>query len=267
MYSLGVIMFVMLTGHLPYTSTTPLGLITKHMTEPIPSLRKVAPDAKLSSTVDGIVRKALAKDREHRWQSAAELAAALEKAQGTTTIVVPALTAEGPQSRMWIAGAVGGVALVALGLLLFNAMGAKETETEDAPVVEEPIQPAAPPAANTVKVRLTGAPADARVYVGDRDLGPASDAITLDKSEASVPLEIVAPGFERSTVHVVPLADLAVPVSLVAKPPEPEPEPVEPEPVEPEPVEPEPVAKSIKKKTKKAETTGDNPDVNKEIGF
>jgi tRNA A-37 threonylcarbamoyl transferase component Bud32 len=271
-YSLGVIMFVMLTGQLPYQSTTPLGMITKHMTEPVPSLRKVAPQAKLSSAVDAIVRKSLAKDRGERWQSAAELAAALEKAHGSATMAVPALALEQPTGRAWMAGVFAGVAAVGLGVFLFNTLGgADEGEEQPAVVVEpsEPSTPVASDAAQTVTVALVGAPAQARVIVAGQDLGPASEPFTLDQSDQTVSIEVVAPGYERSSVAVVPLADLEVPVSLVAKPPEPEPE-VEPElPAEPEPApEPEPVAETIKKKPKPGDKPEvDKPEVDKEIGF
>lgn len=264
-YSLGVIMFVMLTGKLPYQSTTPLGMITKHMTEPVPSLRKVAPEARLSSAVDAIVRKSLAKDREQRWQSAAELAAALEKAHGSATMAVPALALEQPRSRVWIAGVLAGVAAVGLGVVLFNGLGrAEEADAEPAAVSE----PAAPVTGQTVKVELVGAPAQARVFVGGRELGPASEPFTLERTDQTVSIEVVAPGYEPVSIAVVPLADLEVPVSLVAKPPEPETEPeVKPEPEpEPEP-QPEPVTKSIKKKPKPEPEPGDKPEVDKEIGF
>jgi tRNA A-37 threonylcarbamoyl transferase component Bud32 len=271
-YSLGVIMFVMLTGRLPYQSTTPLGMITKHMTEPVPSLRKVAPEAKLSSAVDAIVRKSLAKDRDQRWQSAAELAAALEKAHGFATIAVPVLARDQPKRRMWIAGMFGSFAAIGLGLLLFMGWGGWG-DTDQAPsepaVVAEPSEPA-PIAAQTVKVKLVGAPARANVFVRGQDLGPASEPFTLDQTDQTVSIEVVAPGYERTTVVVVPLADLDVPVTLVAKPAEPEPTDPDPEPSEPEPdpelqAEPEPVAKTIKKKPKPE--PGDKPEVDKEIGF
>jgi serine/threonine-protein kinase len=265
-YSLGVIMFVMLTGQLPYHSTTPLGMITKHMTEPVPSLRRVAPDAKLSSAVDAIVRKSLAKDRDERWQSAAELAAALEKAHGSATMTMPVLALEQPRSRVWTAVVLVGVAAVGLGVLLLKGMGGAEEAAAQPAVVSEPSGPAAPTVEQTVEVRLVGAPAHARVFVAGRDRGLASEPFTLEKTDQTVSIDVDAPGYERSSFVVVPLADLDVPVSLVAKPPEPdesEPEP-QPEPPEPEP-EPEPVAKSSKKKPKPE--PGDIPEVAKEIGF
>jgi tRNA A-37 threonylcarbamoyl transferase component Bud32 len=267
-YSLGVIMFAMLTGQLPFQSTSPLGMITKHMTEPVPSLRKVAPDARLSSAVDSIVRKAMAKDRNERWQSAAELASALERVHGAATMVVPALMLDQPKSRVWIAGVFAGLVAVGVGLLVFQNFAG----TDDAPPADEheDAQPAAVAAAATVKVELVGAPAQARVIVAGRDIGSASEPFTLDKTDQTVNIEVVAPGYASSSVSVVPLADLEVPVSLVPttpEPPPPESEPSEAEPLAPEPEPPpsEPVTKTIKKKPKPE--PGKKPEVDKELGF
>ncbi len=75
LYALGVILFEMLTGGGPFRAPTPLSLAMKHLSEPIPSVRPVRPD--LPREVDLILNKAMAKDREKRYASAAELALAL----------------------------------------------------------------------------------------------------------------------------------------------------------------------------------------------
>ncbi len=72
LYSLGVILFQFLTGRLPYDAETPLAVVLKHVNEPVPSLLDHAPQA--SPELDRIVRKALAKDPDERYQSAAEMA-------------------------------------------------------------------------------------------------------------------------------------------------------------------------------------------------
>lgn len=72
LYSLGVILFQFLTGRLPYDAETPLAVVLKHVNEPVPSLLDYAPHA--SPELDRITRKALAKDPDERYQSAAEMA-------------------------------------------------------------------------------------------------------------------------------------------------------------------------------------------------
>ncbi len=77
LYSLGVILFQFLTGRLPYDAETPLAVVLKHVNEPVPSVRGFAPH--VPEELDRIVRKALAKDPDERYQSATELAADLSR--------------------------------------------------------------------------------------------------------------------------------------------------------------------------------------------
>ena len=84
LYSFGALMFEVLTGEHLYPSSTAVGALTKHLTgEPdAPSMRN--PKMGIPPLVDHIVRKALARDPAQRWQSAAELAEALEEAYAET---------------------------------------------------------------------------------------------------------------------------------------------------------------------------------------
>src|SRR5512142_839371 len=77
-YSFGALMFELLTGQHVFTGSTAVGVLTKHLTaEPdAPSMR--APQLGIDPQVDHLCRKALAKDPTQRWQTAAELANAIE---------------------------------------------------------------------------------------------------------------------------------------------------------------------------------------------
>lgn len=93
LYSLGIIMYQMLTGVLPYDADTPMALILQHMNDPIPSVRSV--DLHLSPAVDKVLQRLMAKDPEDRYQTAQDLISdleLLEKAPARldpTTIVLP----------------------------------------------------------------------------------------------------------------------------------------------------------------------------------
>ena len=78
-YSFGALMFELLTAQHLFQGSTAVGVLTKHLTaEPdAPSMR--APKAGIDPQVDHLCRKALAKDMTQRWQSAAELANAIEE--------------------------------------------------------------------------------------------------------------------------------------------------------------------------------------------
>lgn len=71
LYSLGVILYQMVTGTLPFDADTPLALILKHMNDPVPTLDR--PGLVVPQRVDGIVHKLLEKEPEDRYQTAASL--------------------------------------------------------------------------------------------------------------------------------------------------------------------------------------------------
>jgi serine/threonine protein kinase len=75
LYAVGAIIFQMLSGKLPYESTTPLGLAMKHITDPVPSINQVRPD--LPPTFNRLIETAMAKDRMQRFQTGQELSSAL----------------------------------------------------------------------------------------------------------------------------------------------------------------------------------------------
>lgn len=78
-YSLGVMLYEMLSGELPYDADTPYAVILKHINDPLPPLRPRVPH--LPEGIERIVIKALAKDKTQRYQSAAELRDALVQAE------------------------------------------------------------------------------------------------------------------------------------------------------------------------------------------
>ncbi len=78
-YSLGVTIFKMVTGSLPFSAQTPQGYLFKHAAEAPPSPSAVSAEATIPIELDRLVLKALAKRRGERQQSMAELIRELEK--------------------------------------------------------------------------------------------------------------------------------------------------------------------------------------------
>jgi len=76
LFSLGVSLFQLLTGRLPFTADSMTGLMQQIAEAPHPPLRAVRPD--LPACVDSIIDRALAKNPEARFESGAQMAAALE---------------------------------------------------------------------------------------------------------------------------------------------------------------------------------------------
>jgi eukaryotic-like serine/threonine-protein kinase len=79
LYSLGVVLFEMLTGRLPFEGETPVAVALQHIQSVTPSLRSIVPDMPLF--LEKIVAKALAKNPEKRYASAQEFLADLQHAE------------------------------------------------------------------------------------------------------------------------------------------------------------------------------------------
>jgi serine/threonine protein kinase len=77
-YSLGIVIYQMLTGEVPFKADTPLGVIYKHIHEPLPAPSSVVPG--LPEPVEKVILKALAKDPQDRYRSAGDLVKDFEAA-------------------------------------------------------------------------------------------------------------------------------------------------------------------------------------------
>ncbi len=76
LYSVGIMLYQMATGKLPYDAETPVATILKHLNEPIPDITQIAPA--LPESVVTLILRAMAKDPDDRYQSANEMLAALD---------------------------------------------------------------------------------------------------------------------------------------------------------------------------------------------
>ncbi|HXX92779.1 MAG TPA: protein kinase [Planctomycetota bacterium] len=138
LYSLGAVLYEMLTGRPPFQGGTVLAILRKIEEEE-------PPPPGISPSIDGLVQKAMDKDPARRFQTAGDLADAIRGClSGSETalsrVPPPALRAPEPaaavparrRSRSWALGAAGGAGL--LGLLAWAAL-------------HHPEEPAAPPEA------------------------------------------------------------------------------------------------------------------------
>ena len=78
LYSVGVVMYEMLTGHVPFDGETAVSVALKHLNDAPESTRADNPN--VSRALDEVVMRALCKDKTQRYQTAAEMAADLRRA-------------------------------------------------------------------------------------------------------------------------------------------------------------------------------------------
>jgi len=126
-YGLGVTLFQMLTGKLPYDAPTAMGVLMAHMTEPTPDVREVRRD--LPEAMQVVIARALEKNPRRRYQSAGELAADVRAAIAGSELATqvgptPAQTDTQSGGRA-ASGALPRWAWIAAGIiLLVGALGA-----------------------------------------------------------------------------------------------------------------------------------------------
>lgn len=81
-YALGILLYQMLVGHVPFDAKSDYEIMRLHAEAPMP--RVAAVRAGVSPEVDDIIQKACAKDRDQRFQTCAELIAAIDRALART---------------------------------------------------------------------------------------------------------------------------------------------------------------------------------------
>ena len=167
-YSIGVMLYEMLAGRLPFDGDSAVAVALKHLSEQPSPISQWRPD--IHPALEAVVMAALAKDPAQRWQSAEDFAAGLEAArtqiqasgnggQDTASFapipmplpgeteptqlapetvpgLAPAVEPERKQRRPWWWYAIGALALALLGVLLFLILsGVLATEKREVPRV------------------------------------------------------------------------------------------------------------------------------------
>jgi tRNA A-37 threonylcarbamoyl transferase component Bud32 len=86
-YSLGVMLYQLAVGRLPYDADTPLAVVLKHINDPLPIPRAIQPN--LPEDVQRVILKALAKNPEDRYPSVGEMMSDLKRAMGLAADITP----------------------------------------------------------------------------------------------------------------------------------------------------------------------------------
>ena len=92
-YSVGVLLYQMLTGRLPFEGDA-IDQVRSHLVEPVPALERTSPSRRLDAALEGVIRRAMAKRREERFEHAREMLEALAviRNQGIGTLPPTAAT-------------------------------------------------------------------------------------------------------------------------------------------------------------------------------
>ncbi|HEX4351467.1 MAG TPA: protein kinase, partial [Polyangiales bacterium] len=107
-YSVGVMLFELLTERLPFLADTPTNVVLKHIQEPVPDPRDIAPKRQIPDSLVQVLMRALAKNIKVRFQRAEEMAGALrrvsaELSPGAFEIVCAACGCRSPMTKRFCA--------------------------------------------------------------------------------------------------------------------------------------------------------------------
>ena len=162
-YSLGIILYEMVTGRVPYTADTPLAVILKHVTHPLPLPSSVKSD--IPEAIERVLLKALAKNPDDRfanvtdfltaWKIALDTkaapperfdaltaitsASATRLSQSQSVSVSTGSSKVGGNTRWLVGGLVGAGLLLAVAVIFFlaarNSLRSNASSSQNPPVV------------------------------------------------------------------------------------------------------------------------------------
>ena len=207
-YALGVILYEALTGEVPFDAPSMMELLLKHLNQPPPPVRAKHPELGISEAVEDVVLKCLQKDRDNRYQTIQELAAAFKESVLKSGVEIKS----GSAAPIWIMGGVcilifGG--FIYFGYILLNStskkleLAATEEKLPDAaPRLTTVVTPSssaeAIAAVNLVKVSPTQQSAISEAAIVSEDSQPQSkesqtSSVEIYSSEPSSEISSVAP--------------------------------------------------------------------------
>lgn len=156
-YALGGIIYEMLCGSVPFSATTLIGLLRKHLSEPPIPLSQRAPERKIPPSLDALVLRLLSKNPDQRFASMQAVAQALEQESERLRRGAPRRSA-----ATVLAAVLGGGALFGLPLVLhYRPSPPSEQLAEPEPAAAELVAARAAAVA-TLRQQLTAAERELR---------------------------------------------------------------------------------------------------------
>jgi len=241
-YALGIILYECLAGRVPFEGDTFMGVLTQHLFAELPPIDELNPSVEVSRELEMVIRKALAKDPDDRYQDTEELAeaisCALDGRLSRATVKTPP-SAFGPplsylqpvprrKTSRWVWGVtasavVAALAWVSLGPLSGPGSGADASEgpaasssVAETTEMAEPVLVDVEQALTFVNVHVATDPAGARVILDDGSEACARTPCTVEAERGSTLVLRAKLGKRRGRTAITPTQEATVLIELRA---------------------------------------------------
>ena len=213
-YALGVILYEALTGEVPFRANNYLGVISQVLSAELLPPRQLRPELSISSGVERIVMRAMARERSQRYPTMAAMADDLRRVRtGADAVVEP--PREAPRPRfLWPVVVLLGV--VTIGVLTVPLWDPKR---KTLPTILVSSMAHAPKAAPAALLSIVSEPPGAQIVVRGTLYGTTPREVSLPRG--STELTLTLDGYEpaRVTADVGKLRELKVPLVKTTTPP------------------------------------------------
>jgi serine/threonine-protein kinase len=222
-YAVGVIMYELATGRVPFLGTNYLSVISQVLNDEPKSPRSIRPE--LSDEFEAIVMRALEKDKDSRYQSTEEMVGDLTALLDDPTHSTERARITGPRRKKLLAqrgsrtlllfGGAAAIAVAAVvvvvmlmrgpdraaGAAVQDARGAVAVTPDAAPV------PDADPKAGTIEFTIVSDPKGAVVYEGSKLLGPTPHRYVAPLNDEKIDLVAHLDGYNDAEFSIRPKID------------------------------------------------------------
>jgi serine/threonine-protein kinase len=231
-YSLGTILYEMLSGEVPFHGTNYLNIISQVLSTDPPPPSKVRPDLGISAALESVVARAMSKNRATRYQTMGELDADLDKIEkgGTVRAAMEARTASSGHGRrllqiaIWVAAA--GAVAAAVAIVVPRVLGTDQPpkaeiieKTNTVTVPQPVVMPSPEKKVQIVEIAVKSTPEGATILHGDVVEGTAPATLKFPYDSGEIVLTLRLDGYEDATAPFYPTENRELSVEMKKKAP------------------------------------------------